>query len=80
MNRLTRMTCLPFLGLLLSGCMLPPVPMPPSVASGDKTIATDDEAAARLQVPAGFTLNTYYSGLDSPRLMTVGPDGQLYVA
>ena len=26
----------------------------------------DDEAAARLQVPEGFTLNTYFSGLETP--------------
>src|SRR5690606_21038570 len=39
-----------------------------------------DEAAARLQVPEGFTLNTFFSGLSMPRMMTVGPDGNLYVA
>ncbi len=44
------------------------------------TAAADDEAAARLQVPEGFALNTYFSGLQEPRLMTVGPDGNLYVA
>jgi glucose/arabinose dehydrogenase len=42
--------------------------------------STDDEATARLQVPEGFALNTYVSGLNEPRLMTVGPDGNLYVA
>jgi glucose/arabinose dehydrogenase len=39
-----------------------------------------DEASARLKVPAGFAVRIYASGLDGPRLMTVGPDGQLYVA
>jgi glucose/arabinose dehydrogenase len=68
-------------GLLLSACMVPPMPLPPSVAQMDSApTAVSDEAAARLHVPAGFTLNTYFSDLDSPRLMTVGPDGQLYVA
>ena len=31
-------------------------------------------------MPAGFALNTYFTGLRAPRLMTVGPDGALYVA
>jgi glucose/arabinose dehydrogenase len=39
-----------------------------------------DEASARLTVPAGFAVRIYASGLGGPRLMTVGPDGQLYVA
>ncbi len=64
----------------------------PVAAAGDVTTSTqtaapaqaapaaDDEAAGRLHVPDGFTLNTYISGLQSPRLMTVGPDGNLYVA
>ncbi len=42
--------------------------------------AADDPAGGRLQVPAGFALNTYFTGLRAPRLMTVGPDGALYVA
>jgi glucose/arabinose dehydrogenase len=42
--------------------------------------SVEDEAAARLQVPEGFVLNTYFGGLNEPRLMTVGPDGHLYVA
>jgi glucose/arabinose dehydrogenase len=39
-----------------------------------------DAASARLTVPAGFALRIFASGLNGPRLMTVGPDGQLYVA
>ena len=42
--------------------------------------AANDQAGSRLQVPAGFALNTYFTGLRAPRLMTVGPDGALYVA
>jgi glucose/arabinose dehydrogenase len=48
-------------------------------ATGDPE-AREDAAHARLQVPPGFTLNTYFSGLRAPRLMAVGPDGSLYVA
>ncbi|MEZ4729706.1 MAG: PQQ-dependent sugar dehydrogenase [Caldilineaceae bacterium] len=39
-----------------------------------------DEASARLQVPEGFAVRIYAEGLGAPRLMTVGPDGLLYVA
>src|SRR3954469_23777719 len=42
--------------------------------------AANDEAATRLHVPTGFKLNTFVSGLNGPRLMTVGSDGNLYVA
>jgi len=43
------------------------------------TVSAQDDAA-RLKVPAGFAVNIFASGLDAPRLMTVGPDGNLYVA
>ena len=39
-----------------------------------------DEASARMTVPAGFAVRIYASGLNNPRLMTIGPDGALYVA
>ncbi len=39
-----------------------------------------DAASARLQVPDGFAVRIYASGLQEPRLMTTGPDGALYVA
>lgn len=40
-----------------------------------------DEAAQRITVPAGFAIRIFASGLPgNPRLMEVGPDGQLYVA
>ncbi|MCB0128537.1 MAG: PQQ-dependent sugar dehydrogenase, partial [Caldilineaceae bacterium] len=39
-----------------------------------------DAVAERLQVPAGFAVRLFAEGLAKPRLMTVGPDGALYVA
>ena len=39
-----------------------------------------DEASERLVVPAGFALRIFAEGLNDPRLMTVGADGNLYVA
>jgi glucose/arabinose dehydrogenase len=53
---------------------------PTEEAAADRAGGSQDEASARLQVPAGFAINTYFSGLRAPRLMTVGPDGHLYVA
>jgi glucose/arabinose dehydrogenase len=46
----------------------PPIDLPP------------DEASARLRVLEGFMVRQFAAGLDTPRLMTTGPDGALYVA
>jgi glucose/arabinose dehydrogenase len=67
---------------LLAACLLPSLPapgaqQPPAAAPTGSNV---DEASQRLVVPPGFALNTYFSALDEPRLMTVGPDGYLYVA
>jgi len=43
-------------------------------------VPPDDTASARLKVPAGFAVRIYAKGLNEPRLMTIGPDGILYVA
>jgi glucose/arabinose dehydrogenase len=53
---------------------------PEAAAAAPAAASEDDEASARLQVPEGFAINTYFSGLREPRLITVGPDGHLYVA
>lgn len=79
------------MSLLASACTSTPANVPTQqatpVASPTATQAKEasptlppDEAATRLHVPDGFTLNTYFSGLYTPRLMTIGPDGLLYVA
>ena len=39
-----------------------------------------DSASAHLQVPNGFAVRLFASGLKNPRLMTIAPDGSLYVA
>lgn len=46
-----------------------PLPVPPA-----------DEVSARLQTPPGFAVRRFATGLQAPRLMSIGPDGQLYVA
>lgn len=48
-------------------------PQPPVVPPADAI-------SARLSVPAGFAVRRFAGGLSTPRLMAVGPDGQLYVA
>jgi glucose/arabinose dehydrogenase len=40
----------------------------------------EDETSARLQAPDGFAVRIFASGLQGPRLIAVGPDGNLYVA
>jgi glucose/arabinose dehydrogenase len=52
----------------------------PAASTSAPAATADDAAQARLQLPPGFTLNTYATGLRAPRLMTTGPDGALYVA
>jgi glucose/arabinose dehydrogenase len=53
----------------------------PNAASPAPTSASPaDAVSARLRVPAGFQVRGFAEGLDRPRLMTVGPDGALYVA
>ncbi len=46
-----------------------PLPLPP-----------EDTVSAVLSVPDGFHVRGFAEGLSAPRLMTVGPDGALYVA
>jgi len=52
----------------------------PEPTPGAGPLPPPDETAARLHVPEGFQVRTFASGLAGPRLMTVGPDGVLYVA
>ncbi|HMQ35325.1 MAG TPA: PQQ-dependent sugar dehydrogenase, partial [Chloroflexaceae bacterium] len=64
------------LGRELRGEAAPPQPPP---AAGP-TIPPPDEVATRLRVPPGFQVREFAAGLDTPRMMAVGPDGALLVA
>ena len=63
-------------------------PMPAGAATSLPTVSGDespalpppDAASERLTVPEGFAVRLFATGLQDPRLATVGPDGQLYVA
>jgi glucose/arabinose dehydrogenase len=52
----------------------------PTPTTEAPVVPPPDDASARLQVPAGFAVRKYASGLQEPRLMTTGPDQALYVA
>jgi glucose/arabinose dehydrogenase len=62
-------------GLAANITTLMPLVRRPGVA-----VPPADAASARLKVPAGFAVRIFASKLSGPRLMTVGPDGWLYVA
>lgn len=75
-------------GLILVPTVVPaitsttPITDTGEITASQSTLALPpaDEANERLQVPAGFAVNIFAEGLGAPRLMTVGPDGLLYVA
>lgn len=45
-----------------------------------KELPPADKSTQRISLPAGFAIRVFAAGLTSPRLMSVGPDGWLYVA
>jgi glucose/arabinose dehydrogenase len=53
---------------------------PAAPSPAPSPVRPPDAVAARLRVPAGFEVRGFAEGLGRPRLMTVGPDGALYVA
>lgn len=59
------------------------LPLPPpyatkSVNNGPRVISRPD--GAQLQVPAGFTIDEYAAGFDTPRFMALGPNHELLVS
>jgi glucose/arabinose dehydrogenase len=56
------------------------VPFQPGVTTGQVVVPPADDASRRLTVPYGFAVRIFAKGLNGPRLMTIGPDGALYVA
>ena len=57
-----------------------PTPGPTPAPGAPLPLLPPDAASARLQAPDGFAVRLFATGLQGPRLMAVGPDGQLYVA
>ncbi|NTW04369.1 MAG: hypothetical protein HGA19_24415, partial [Oscillochloris sp.] len=56
------------------------LPIATTAPSGAPVLPPEDEASTHLTVPTGFAVRIFAFDLDSPRLMTIGPDGNLYVA
>lgn len=78
---------LPILLAVLFAARTPPVQaaLPPPAAylpwiASSPVLPPADAAAARLTVPPGFAIRVYALLSSRPRLLTVGPDGQLYAA
>jgi glucose/arabinose dehydrogenase len=62
-----------------------PTITPTPAATTSDTVPTADETrvvtpAETIDLPPGFGISVYASGLNGPRMMAVGPDGTLYVA
>lgn len=53
-----------------------PVSDPAQAVHGEGIIAPENP----ITLPAGFGITVYIQGLQNPRMMTIGPDGALYVA
>ena len=80
------------LGLALIGCrFLPGSTVSLRDAPAPTTIPLNDMASPStvpgltppdepIGLPPGFRINVFARGLDSPRMLTIGPDGALYVA
>lgn len=80
-------TALPLLALLLAAA-LPAraqqgdgtrVPIATHVFKPDKVAATPERIAA-LKAPPGFAVTAFATGLKNARIVTVGPDGSIYVS
>ncbi len=80
------------LGLALIGCRLLPgsttglkdAPAPTAIPLTDttspSTVSGEIPPQEPIAIPPGFRVNVFAQGLDGPRMLTVGPDGDLYVA
>ena len=80
------------LGLLLAGCTLriggparlpdPPAPttIPLQATSQPITLPGLVPPQQPIALPPGFVIGVFASGLNNPRMLAIGPDGQLYAA
>jgi glucose/arabinose dehydrogenase len=74
--------------LLLSACTLtiggpsrlPDPPAPTAIPLMEAAVPLPDVPEHAIALPAGFGISVFADGLDNPRMMTLGPDGHIYVA
>jgi len=57
-----------------------PTTVPLAVTAAPLTGAQANPPAQPIALPPGFAISIFAQNLDSPRMMALGPDGQLYVA
>ena len=86
-----RLLLLPLV-ILLSACTLkigspsrlPDAPAPTAIPLSETTApildAGEGAPAEPIALPPGFGISVYADGLQDPRMMAVGPDGEVYVA
>lgn len=78
---------LPFI-ILLSACTLtigspsrlPDSPAATAIPLVETAQPLPEDPRKSIALPQGFRISLFSSGLDDPRMMTIGPDDQLYVA
>jgi glucose/arabinose dehydrogenase len=59
---------------------LPDAPAPTAIPLGGDPVSLAGVPGKSISLPPGFEINLFADGLDSPRMMTLGPDGHIYVA
>lgn len=57
-----------------------PTTVPMAVTAEPLTGAQANSPAQPIALPPGFAISIFAQNLDSPRMMALGPDGQLYIA
>jgi len=90
MMRINLLRCMLFSAalILLPACTLnigspsrlPDLPAPTALPLPTKAVAVDGLPGRSIQLPPGFEISLFADGLDGPRMMAFGPDGQVYVA
>lgn len=74
--------------ILFAGCTLniggpsdlPDAPAPTALPLTQDVAPLEDVTGKSIGLPPGFAISVFAEGLEGPRMMTLGPDGQVYVA
>ena len=59
---------------------LPDLPAPTAIPLSEGAESVLGAPEKEITLPSGFGISIFAEGLNKPRMMTIGPDGQLYVA
>ena len=59
---------------------LPDPPAPTAIPLAAEPVPVEGVPGKSISLPPGFAISVFAEGLDGPRMMTLGPDGQVYVA